>query len=264
VVDAFAERAFSGNPAAVCLLEEPLGASLMQAIAAEMNLSETAFVTIGRPEVALRWFTPKAEVDLCGHATLASARVLWSTGRCEGPIRFGTRSGVLVATPRDGAVELDFPAFVATPVVAPAGLAEALGVVPQQVSRTRQDWLVEVAEAEQVRALQPDLVALGRLAPHTVIVSALDHGGSADFVSRVFAPGLGIDEDPVTGAAHCALGPYWGARLGRDELVGYQASPRGGYVRVALAGERVRLCGDAVIVLEGELFPGQHATGPQV
>ncbi len=255
-IDAFTDRPFTGNPAAVCLLDREVDDGWMQAVAAEMNLSETAFVGAAgdRGEVPLRWFTPSTEVDLCGHATLASAHALWELGEVPAgtPIRFATRSGVLVARGQHGEVRLDFPATPASPALAPAGLLEALGTEPRWLGRSRFDYLVELGSEQEVRALRPDLARLRAVATRGVIVTAAA-SGSFDFVSRFFAPAVGVDEDPVTGSAHCCLAPFWSERLGRDELAGFQASRRGGVVRTLLAGERVVLAGHAVTVLRGEL-----------
>jgi PhzF family phenazine biosynthesis protein len=255
-VDAFADAAFRGNPAAVCLLDDPASAEWMQQVAAEMNLSETAFLVPRDDGWNLRWFTPTTEVDLCGHATLASAHVLWETGRLASgaPAHFHTRSGVLTAT-RDGEeITLDFPATPPEPADAPSGLADALGVEPQHVGRSRFDYLIEVADAATVRDLVPDFAALGRVDTRGVIVTSRGDGSGVDFISRFFAPAAGVDEDPVTGSAHCCLAPYWSAKLGRADLVGYQASRRGGTVRVHADGDRVRLSGRAVTVVRGELL----------
>ena len=259
-VDAFTAEPFAGNPAAVCLLEGGEDAGWMQAVAAEMNLSETAFLRLdGTGRFRLRWFTPAVEVELCGHATLASAHVLWTEGRVPAgqAIRFGTASGPLAAHPGDGAIWLDFPATPAGPVDPPAGLVEALGAgAPRWVGRARFDYLVELEDEAAVRGLRPDPRRLGGLTPGSVgvIVTAPAAGpGGYDFVSRYFAPAAGIDEDPVTGSAHCVLGPFWAGRLGRDELTGFQASARGGLVQVRTDGDRVRLGGRAVTVLRGQL-----------
>jgi predicted PhzF superfamily epimerase YddE/YHI9 len=258
-VDAFTAEPFAGNPAAVCLLEREADASWMQRVAAEMNLSETAFL---RPEgdaaFGLRWFTPQAEVALCGHATLASAHVLWTEGRVPGgrPIRFHTLSGELRATDRDGAVELDFPATPPAPEEPPAGLLEALGEPARGVrwvGRSRFDYLLELGSEAAVRGLAPDFGKLREVSTRGVIATAASEADGFDYVSRFFAPAVGIDEDPVTGSAHCALGPFWAERLGRAELVGFQASRRGGVVRTRAAGDRVLLGGQAVTVLRGEL-----------
>jgi PhzF family phenazine biosynthesis protein len=255
-VDAFTAEPFAGNPAAVCVLPAPRDERWMQAVAREMNLSETAFlVRRGDGAFDLRWFTPVAEVELCGHATLASAHVLWSEGHLPAgeTARFQTRSGELRATARAPWIELDFPATVPAPATAPPGLGAALGVEPVAVLTSRFDFLVELDSEAAVRALAPDFRALRSLGVRGVIATAPAVTAGFDFVSRFFAPGVGVDEDPVTGSAHCALAPFWGARLGRAEMTGYQASARGGVVRVRLAGDRVILAGQAVTVLRGEL-----------
>jgi len=256
-VDAFTDVAFKGNPAGVCLLEAPADAAWMQKVAAEMNLSETAFVrrrTDG--DFDLRWFTPALEVELCGHATLATAHVLWETSiLAPGErARFHTRSGLLAAGRADGRIELDFPANPSEAIETPDGLLDALGVTATYVGRTRVDLLVELTDAEAVRAAAPDVRRLKDLGVRGVMITARSDDDSCDFVSRFFAPGAGIDEDPVTGAAHCALAPYWADKLGRSGLVGFQASARGGTVRCEVLGDRVRLAGHAVTVLRGELL----------
>jgi PhzF family phenazine biosynthesis protein len=256
-VDAFAERAFAGNPAAVCLLEAPADAAWMQSVASEMNLSETAFPHPQGTGHALRWFTPVTEVELCGHATLASAHALWESGRVAAgaPIAFETLSGTLTAT-RDGDwILMDFPATPPEAADAPPGLAEALGVGVRWTGRTRFDWFAEVASPADVVAARPDMARLAALDGRGVIVSAAGGSDGADVTSRYFAPALGIPEDPVTGSAHCALAPFWSARLGRGELVCRQASARGGVVRAEVRGDRVQLAGRAVTVLEGRLTP---------
>jgi PhzF family phenazine biosynthesis protein len=254
-VDAFADRPFAGNPAAVCLLEGPAETAWMQRVAQEMNLSETAFVHRTADGYRLRWFTPVAEVELCGHATLATAHALWETGRLPhgAMARFHTLSGLLTATASEGWIELDFPALATEPAEAPAGFLDALGARASFVGRSRYDLLVEVASAAEVRMLAPDFGALGRVKARGVIVTARSDEPRFDFVSRFFAPAFGVNEDPVTGSAHAALGPYWQGRIGKDALLAYQASARGGVVRVRVAGERVRLAGQAVTVLRGEL-----------
>jgi PhzF family phenazine biosynthesis protein len=260
-VDAFTTERFRGNPAAVCLLETPADETWMQHVAAEMNLSETAFVvTDPNPdgELALRWFTPAAEVALCGHATLAGAHVLLSTGRAEhgATIRFATASGVLSASDcGDGSIELDFPALASQPVSAPTGLDEILGAPVVATARNVHDLLVELPDAATVRTLTPDLTALGAIDVRAVVVTArAEPGRGADFVSRCFAPRVGIAEDPVTGSAHCALAPYWSAKLGPTKLVGDQLSARGGRVTCTIADDdRVKLAGHAVTVWEGTL-----------
>ena len=258
-VDAFTDRPFAGNPAGVCLL--PAGSPFadeawMQAVAREMNLSETAFLVPAADGFGLRWFTPAVEVDLCGHATLASAWVLFEQGLLAAgrQARFHTRSGLLSARRREGWIELDFPAEPAARAEAPEELLEALEVKTRFVGRNRFDYLVEVDSERIVRGLAPDLRRLASLKERGVMVTSRSDSPQYDFVSRFFAPGAGIDEDPVTGSAHCCLGPFWGDRLGKKELTGYQASARGGVVRVALAGERVLLYGQAVTVLRGELM----------
>ena len=267
-VDAFADRPFTGNPAAVCLLPEARPEEWMQAVAAEMNLSETAFLRRLDPHedggFEIRWFTPEVEVDLCGHATLASAHALWENGEVAKtePIRLRSASGSLTCEREsDGTIWLDFPALP------PEALGEgdddrrtreavraALGAPPRWLGRSRFDLLAELASEADVRALRPDLAALGALGTRGVIATArADGAGEPDFVSRFFCPGVGIAEDPVTGSAHCCLAPFWSARLGRDRLTGYQASRRGGTVRTVLDGDRVRLGGRAVTVWTGEL-----------
>lgn len=255
-VDAFTSKPFAGNPAAVCVLTEPAPERWMRAVAREMNLSETAFLHPENHAWRLRWFTPTVEVDLCGHATLAGAHVLWEDGHVprDRPVRFATRSGWLGAESRGDWIEMDFPAEVAHPAEPPDGLLEALGV-RGSVARNRMDYLVEVQDEATVRRLDPDCAKLKRIAMRGVIVTARA-ARPHDFVSRFFAPGAGVDEDPVTGSAHCALGPWWAAKLGRPELTGFQASPRGGVVRVTVRDDRVLLAGQAVTVLRGEL------TGP--
>ena len=255
-VDAFARQMFRGNPAAVCLLPKPVEEAWMQNVAAEMNLSETAFLLRRSAGVyRLRWFTPKVEVDLCGHATLASAHVLWEDRIVphDASLCFETRSGVLRAVRQAGWIRLDFPAEPPQPAEPPPELAAALGVVPRYVGRNRFDYLLEVDSEADVRAVSPDFAALRLLGGRGFIVTSRASGGAFDFVSRFFAPASGIDEDPVTGSAHCCLGPYWGQRLGRASLTGYQASARGGTVLVRVAGDRVHLGGQAVTVFRTTL-----------
>ncbi len=256
-VDAFTSEPFSGNPAAVCLLPAPADVTWMQRVAREMNLSETAFL-VRRPngEYDLRWFTPAVEVDLCGHATLASAHVLWEDGHLQAnaPAVFHTRSGRLSANRRSDWIEMDFPAEPAEPVPAPAGLAEAFGFEPAWVGRNRFDYLVEVDTQATVEWLSPDFSALKKLETRGIIVTARAEAEGVDFVSRFFAPGTGVDEDPVTGSAHCCLGPYWQQRIGRNAFTARQVSTRGGLVKVTVQGERIVLSGRAVTVLRGELL----------
>jgi PhzF family phenazine biosynthesis protein len=256
-VDAFASEPFSGNPAAVCLLPSPRDPEWMLAVAREMNLAETAFlVRRSGADYDLRWFSPAVEIDLCGHATLASAHVLWEDAQVPPAetARFHTRSGVLTARQRSGLIELDFPTTPDQPVAAPDGLAEALGTAPRYMGRSRFDYLVELASEADVRALQPDFVRLRALPVRGVIVTSRASTAGWDFVSRFFAPGAGIDEDPVTGSAHCCLAPFWSQRLGKNTFTARQISPRGGTLHVTLAGDRVLLGGQAVTVLRGELI----------
>jgi PhzF family phenazine biosynthesis protein len=255
-VDAFTNRPFAGNPAAVCILPEPRPDAWMQAVAQEMNLSETAFLLKRDDGFDLRWFTPVVEVDLCGHATLASSHVLWETGvlRPDEQARFLTRSGLLTADRQGDFIELDFPAIPERESTVPRGLEEALGVSIHYVGMTRFDILVQVESEAVVRAIRPDFGQLRDVAARGVIVTARAASPSEyDIVSRFFAPAAGIDEDPVTGSAHCCLMPFWARHLGKTELVAYQASVRGGLLLLALRGNRVRLRGQAVTVMEGEL-----------
>ncbi|MGH8918725.1 MAG: PhzF family phenazine biosynthesis protein [Actinomycetes bacterium] len=252
VVDAFTATPFAGNPAAVCPLDAPADEAWMQAVGAEMNLSETAFL-VPRGEVwDLRWFTPTTEVDLCGHATLASAHVLWETGLASGNLRFETRGGELRADPDGDRIRLDFPAQPVVEMEAQPGMLDAMGVDPVWVGGNPAKLLVEVADAAAVRAARPDHGVLSRLAADGVILTAPGEDDS-DFVSRFFGAPVGIDEDPVTGSAHCALGPYWAERLGRTRLRGHQVSARGGWLDVEVDGDRVGLAGRAVTVLSGQL-----------
>ena len=257
-VDAFTDTPFAGNPAAVCLLPAPRDEGWMQSVAREMNLSETAFLVRAGDGYDLRWFTPSVEVALCGHATLASAHVLWEEGHLAAAqqARFHTKSGLLTGDRAGDWIELDFPVKREETAPAPAGLAEALGVAPKYVGRNQFDYLVEIDGEAAVRRLAPNHTALATLPVRGVIVTSRADSPGYDFVSRFFAPGSGVAEDPVTGSAHCALGPYWQSRLGKSQLVGYQASPRGGIVRVRVVGDRVRLGGKAVTVLRGELLGG--------
>jgi len=254
-VDAFTDKPFAGNPAAVCILPEPREARWMQSVAAEMNLSETAFLLKETDGFNLRWFTPTIEVDLCGHATLASAHVLWEAGYLEPDqqARFWTRSGLLTAEREGDWIELDFPAEPETPATAPSGLARALGVAPIYVGKNRFDYLVEMDSEDTVRNVKPDFGLLAEIPARGVIVTSRAITPGFDFVSRFFAPRAGINEDPVTGSAHCCLGPFWSTRLGKSEFLAYQASGRGGVVRVRMSGQRVHLGGQAVTVLRGEL-----------
>jgi len=258
VVDAFTDRPFSGNPAAVCLPLAWPADSWLQQVAAEMNLSETAFVVPNADGFDLRWFTPRVEVDLCGHATLASAFVLWHAGRAprDQPIAFHTRSGTLTAARRGEAIELNFPLQFANEIAPPAGLLEALGATATFIGKTSFDYLVEVESESALRALSPDFRALASVPVRGVIVTARSARDEFDFVSRFFAPASGIDEDPVTGSAHCALASHWRERTHKSEFIAYQASARGGTVGVRIAGQRVLLTGRAVLVVEGQLLAG--------
>jgi PhzF family phenazine biosynthesis protein len=255
VVDAFADAPFTGNPAAVCLLPEPADEPWMQLVAREMNLSETAFLHPERGRFRLRWFTPTVEIDLCGHATLASAHVLWETGTIDAgeAARFDTRSGLLTARREGGRIVLDFPAIREQACEPPVGLADAIGAAPQYVGKNAFDLVVEVDGEATVQGLRPDFERLARIPVRGVSVTSRSGDPAFDFVSRFFGPASGIPEDPVTGSAHCCLGPYWGERLGKSDLVARQLSARGGVVHVGLRGNRVRLGGRAITVLRGEL-----------
>ncbi|MFD3944712.1 PhzF family phenazine biosynthesis protein [Streptomyces sp. NPDC058579] len=263
IVDAFTDRPFSGNPAGVLLLDSFPDDHWLQKVAAEVNLSETAFAHPlppgGEADWALRWFTPVAEVDMCGHATLATAHVLHTTGAATGTVRFAARCGILSATAApDGSITMDFPTSSLTPVETPAGLEKALGAEVVAVHDTAAhigDLVVELRDEAAVRSLAPDLAALARLAERGVVVTAVAEQPERgyDFVSRAFFPRLGIDEDPVTGSAHTALAPLWAARLGRDDLTGFQGGARTGVVGTRLRGDRTLLTGDAVTVIEGDL-----------
>jgi PhzF family phenazine biosynthesis protein len=252
-VDAFTDKPFTGNPAAVCILPEARDERWLQNVASEMNLSETAFLVRQPDGFNLRWFTPAVEVDLCGHATLASAHVLWEAGHLkpDEEARFHTRSGLLTATRQDDWIELNFPATPAEPADAPADLLRALGVTATYIGKNRFDYLIEVDAEATLRAIQPDYSLLLTIPARGIIVTS--RGSRYDFVSRFFAPSVGINEDPVTGSAHCTLAPYWSRKLGKDALLAYQASARGGTLHVRVDGERVRLGGQAVTVLRGEL-----------
>lgn len=257
VVDAFVTKLFTGNPAAVCIMPGPAPARWMQLVAREMNLAETAFLHGGRGRYKLRWFTPAVEVPLCGHATLASTHVLVETGQLAlgETVRFQTKSGTLEARHDGEEIVLNFPASPSSVVRRPPReLLKAVGAPAREVRQTETDYLVELESEEAVRQLRPDIPVLGRFGLRGAIVTARSNGRPYDFVSRFFAPGAGIDEDPVTGAAHCALAPYWAEKLGRTEFNAYQASARGGQMRVTLKGDRVHLAGRAVTMLRGELL----------
>lgn len=254
-VDAFTNIPFTGNPAAVCILPEPRDERWMQNVAHEMNLSETAFLLGQADGFNLRWFTPTVEVDLCGHATLASAHVLWESGHLKQneQARFHTRSGLLTAERKGEWIELNFPAMREEPAEAPSNLLQALGITATYIGKNRFDYLVEVASEDTVRNITPNFSLLATVPARGVIVTSRATSPGYDFVSRFFGPQVGVNEDPVTGSAHCCLAPYWSKKLGKDEMMGYQASARGGIVRVRVSGDRVYLGGQAVTVLRGEL-----------
>lgn len=254
VVDAFTDTVFRGNPAGVCPIEAPIADDLMQRIALEMNHAETAFpLRLEQGVYDLRWFTPATEVPMCGHATLASAHVLWSTGKEQGQIVFRTLSGDLTATQEGNRIVLDFPALFTEPQVDVSSFEKALGTKVRFAGHHPMFWLVELESEAAVRDLIPDFAAIGGLGTEGVIVTAKSESEADDFVSRLFAPNVGIPEDPVTGSAHCLLAAYWSKKLGKTEMVGYQASKRGGYVGVEFLGARVLLKGQAVTSLVGEL-----------
>lgn len=255
-IDAFTSEPFRGNPAAVCFLDRERDDEWMGNVAAEMNLSETAFLLPHGSDWSLRWFTPAVEVELCGHATLASAHALWEEERllANETARFHTKSGLLTAERSGDWIELDFPAKKEEEIAPPAGLLDALGVGDARyVGRNQFDYLVELPSEEEVRGLRPDFAVLRQLPIRGVIVTSRASTGDFDFVSRFFAPGVGVAEDPVTGSAHCCLAPFWAERLGKNELQAWQASARGGALRVRVVGNRVKLAGHAVTVLRGEL-----------
>ncbi len=256
LVDAFTDKPFAGNPAAVCLLEHTMPDDWMQSVAMEMNQAETAFLVREDDHYRLRWFTPTVEVDLCGHATLASAKYLYDAGLVDPntPILFETRSGTLSATPENGMISLDFPSIPSSPVQGSTVIGDALGADPVEVRRGRFDYLVELTSDAAVRTLEPDLSKLKQIEARGIVVTArADEGSNYDYVCRGFFPQSGIDEDPVTGSAHCMLAPFWAERLGKSKMMGYQASSRGGFVGVELIDDRVKLIGQAIIVLRGEL-----------
>lgn len=255
-VDAFTDKPFGGNPAAVCLLDEPRPDSWMQAVAREMNLSETAFLLRRADGFDLRWFTPAVEVDLCGHATLASAHVLWEQDHLPAgqAARFHTRSGLLEAKKCGSWIEMNFPSTPAKSIGRVETLETALSAAAKFTGQSQFDYLMELASEEELRALAPDFGSLRRLPVRGIIVTSRSSRPGYDFVSRFFAPAAGVDEDPVTGSAHCCLAPFWKERLGRDNLIGFQASARGGYVRTRCEGDRVLLSGQAVTVLRAELL----------
>lgn len=253
-VDSFTDTPFTGNPAGVCVLPGPLEPCVMQNIAMEVNLPETAFLEKKDDTWLLRWFTPAAEVDLCGHATLAGAHVLWQTGRLgkDSTGLFHTKSGLLTAASVQGKIQLDFPAEPAKQTPPLPGLNRALGIEPVFTGKNRFDYILELETPDMVRTCAPDFSALKKALPgRGVIITSRSPDQSYDFVSRFFAPGIGIDEDPVTGSAHCCLGPFWAGRLGKTSLTGFQASKRTGIVQVFVHAARVHLTGNAVLVIKG-------------
>ena len=255
-VDTFTAEPFGGNPMAVCVLTADRDAAWLQNVARELNLAATAFVRPQADHFGLRWFTPAVEVDLCGAGTLAAAHVLWETGQLhpERVAGFQTRSGLLAARRAGAWIEMDFPVTPVEETAAPEGLWRALGVSSRRVCRSRFDYLVQLDDETAVRSLRPDLSALRVLETRGVIVTARSDRSDVDFVSRFFAPRVGIDEDPVTGSAHCALAPFWAERLGKTSFQAHQVSARGGVLKVRLDGERVLIAGQAVTVLRGELL----------
>lgn len=254
-VDSFTAIPFKGNPAGVYITDKAVDESRMKAIATEMNLSETAFLHPAENGYNLRWFTPAAEVELCGHATLASAHILWEQGYLESNVDavFHTLSGELTARNLNKGIELNFPATPLTESDPPEGLIEALGVTPLFVGQNKFDYLVEVGTIEDVANCKPNFGELKKAGARGVMITAQDKDGKYDFVSRFFAPGVGIDEDPVTGSAHCTLGPYWAEKLGKTELSAYQASQRGGEVGIVVDGDRIKLTGQAITVFKIEM-----------
>ncbi|MFW6129355.1 MAG: PhzF family phenazine biosynthesis protein [Candidatus Aminicenantaceae bacterium] len=257
-VDAFTEKPFSGNPAAVCLLPEKAEESWMQNVAKEMNLSETAFLLKQKHSFHLRWFTPTVEVELCGHATLASAHILWETELLtpQEEARFDTLSGLLTACRKGEKIELNFPANPEKKVQDPPEFGEILGVTPKYIGKNKYDYLVEVQSESEVKNAKPDFPKLKQLGVRGIMITSQSSSSEYDFVSRFFAPGAGVDEDPVTGSAHCCLGPYWSQKLGKKDFVAYQASNRGGILFIHLEDGRVFIGGRAVTVMRGELLPG--------
>ncbi len=255
-VDAFTNEPFKGNPAAVCIMEKEADESWMRHVAREMNLSETAFLYPIEGGYHLRWFTPVAEVDLCGHATLASAFVLFEDGHVDkkSTIKFKTRSGWLSATKEDDWIILDFPSIPPKQIDPPEGLIEALGVKPLYIGLFSKDILVEVESDEIVRSIKPDITALMKLPNPDLVITSKDLTGKASFVSRFFAPSVGIPEDPVTGSIHSTLTPYWAAKLGKDEMIAHQVSERYGILKVKLDGDRVKIGGQAVITMRADLI----------
>ncbi len=255
-VNAFSDQAFNGNPAAVCLLDTAKPDSWMQSVAAQMNLSETAFLTPLGNAFSLRWFTPLKEVDMCGHATLASAHILWQQGIADkqDTIHFDTLSGELTATLQNDCIELDFPRLSLKPIETPRELIEILGITPTFSAMFGEKHLFEIEDQQQLEQLTPDFSALKSIPARGVSITCKSRDSKYDFVSRYFAPWVGINEDPANGSSHCALTPYWANHFGKNELTAYQASERGGELTLRLAGDRVKISGKAITVLKAELL----------
>jgi PhzF family phenazine biosynthesis protein len=255
-VDAFTDKPFTGNPAGVCILDKPADKNWMQNVAKEMAISETAFLYPEDSGYNLRWFTPNAEVDLCGHATLASAHLLWE--KCyadkEDILEFHTKSGTLTATLKEGWIGLDFPVLDEEETEVPEGLVEALGIKPVYVGRNIFDYIVEVSSEEELSKINPDFTKLANINARGFSVTAISKSDEYDFVSRFFAPSVGVPEDPVTGSAHCCLGPYWMKKLNKSNLTAYQASARGGFLKIKVMGNRVLISGKSVTAIEGMLL----------
>ncbi|NQX58340.1 PhzF family phenazine biosynthesis protein [Paenibacillus qinlingensis] len=254
VVDAFTDKIFKGNPAAVCLTSEPLDEELMQQIASEMNLSETAFMFPQQDGYSLRWFTPHSEVDLCGHATLASAHILWETGGLSLSQRanFYTKSGLLTAFKHDSWIQLNFPSEPVLACEYPSELIDALQIHPLFVGRNRFDYFIEVESEDIIKRLSPNFSLLQTIQTRGINVTSRSQ--EYDFVSRCFFPAVGVNEDPVTGSSHCGLAPYWGKKLNKTDMYAYQASARGGLLQIRLDENRVLMSGQAVTVMKSELF----------
>ncbi len=254
-VDAFTDQPFHGNPAGVCFLSAPRPNQWMQSVAQEINLSETAFLLQEVSGYRLRWFTPTVEVDLCGHATLASAHILWETNRLgmDKIAQFYSRSGSLTARLEGDWIQLNFPVKRLELVTIPEELSTVLGIRPVFVGKNQFDYLVEVESEEILRSLQPDMTRLSQIPVRGVIVTCASTTPGYDFISRFFAPRVGVPEDPVTGSAHCCLTPYWSEKLHKQSMTAYQASRRGGELRLRLENDRVLITGQAVTVFQGEL-----------
>ncbi len=254
-VDAFTNKPFSGNPAAVCIMDEKKPDRWLQNFAAEMNLSETAFVEKVSDGFNLRWFTPKNEEELCGHATLASAHVLWESGilEAQNEARFHTKSGLLTAKKSGEWIYINLPVEPPEKAEAPKSLIDGLGVNPVYTGKNRLDYIVEIESEERLRELNPDMEKLEQVNTRGIIVTSKTSSSKYDFISRFFAPGLGISEDPVTGSAHCCLAPYWAKSMRKYKFMAYQASPRGGELKVNLTDDRVVLGGETITVIEGKV-----------